>query len=157
VRIVSSALALSLLFAVAPARAAASGVSDPCRDVLDARVASAGTAACRSPDERNVNAVIPADEKPAPEKPQRDPALFPSELGFVAGLIGLAGGAVVAAAYIQDGQARTLEAVQLQHARMIGGVSLLALSGGVFGGAVATWVFDPSTGELKLPIFAGEP
>ncbi len=122
-----------------------------CLDVLDANAALG----CRSPDVKDPNTVVTSDEKPEAEKPMYAPGVFPAELGFAGGLTALVGGGVLAAAAIQTPRDDT--GALVQQGTIIGGVAILALAGGIFSGAIATWVFDPSTAQLRLPIFEGEP
>jgi hypothetical protein len=64
---------------------------------------------------------------------------------------------LVASAFANDESRLSGEERMWRTGALIGGVSALSLAGLLAGTAVSTWVFDVSTGELKLPIFEGEP
>lgn len=140
---------LSLVLASAPADPAA------CRGALDAVVDDARR--CRSPGALSPDAVVAADEKPAPEAPARAPTLFPGELGFIAATTAVVGTGAIAAAVFTATQQADPATVTLRQGAFWGGVSLVSLAGGIGAAALSTWVFDVSTGTLRLPIFEGEP
>lgn len=140
---------LSLLLASAPADPAA------CRGALDAVVDD--TRRCRSPGALPPGTVVAADEKPAPEAPARAPTLFPGELGFIAATTAVVGTGAIAASVFVATQEADPAAVTLRQGAFWGGVSLVSLAGGIGAAALSTWVFDVSTGTLRLPIFEGEP
>lgn len=127
--------------------------ADPCKGALDAGVVDG--VRCQSPVHADV--VVAADAK-APAPPLvRDPSIFPGELGFVATVLGLAGGAAVVVAVARDDGRLDADASVVNDGVFYGGVSVIGLAGLVAGAAVSTWVFDPATAQLKLPIFDNEP
>jgi hypothetical protein len=71
-------------------------------------------------------------------------------------MLGAAGAGVLVAAQAGPAPHRDADAVHRQTALTWTGGSLLGLSGLVAGGALATAVFDPSTGTLRWNLFAGE-
>lgn len=133
-------------------------VADPCKGQLDAAVVvrDGKTVHCQSPVHAT-NEVAVADAKPPPPPLARDPAIFPGELAFVSTLLGLAGGAMIATAVARDNGRLGADDEFVNDGVFYGGVSVVGLSGLVAGAALSTWVFDPSTAQLKLPIFEGEP
>jgi hypothetical protein len=82
--------------------------------------------------------------------------LFPGELGFVAVVVGLAGGGVLAATATNDVTRLTSDQRAWRDGALVSGATLVGLAGLIGAGAVATVVFDPSTGALRLDLFAGE-
>lgn len=94
---------------------------------------------------------------PPKEAPQRDPLLFPAELGFMAMTSAVVGGGAIAGALFTAGQETDATGAALRQGTFWGGVSLLSLAGGLAAAGLSTWVFDVSTGTLRLPIFEGEP
>ncbi len=129
-------------------------VGDPCKGQLDAAVVDG--VRCQSPVHAET-APVAADEK-APLPPlARDPAIFPGELGFVATILGLAGSAAVVVAVTRDDGRLSADDEFVNGGVFVGGVSVIGLAGLVAGAAVSTWVFDPATAQLKLPLFEGEP
>jgi hypothetical protein len=130
-------------------------VADPCRGTLDAGPAGVDGKRCRSP--AHEAAVVVADAKPPPEPLLRDPAIFPGELAFVSGLLALTGGALITSAYLQNPTRLSEDEANVREGVIIGGASVLSVSALMAGAALSTWVFDPSTATLRLPIFAGEP
>jgi hypothetical protein len=129
--------------------------ADPCAGALDAL--SDGDRQCRSPGTADLAPLVVDDDKAAVEAPRRDPLLFPSELGFLAVLTAVAGGGAVAGAVFTEGAAADQTGETLRQGTLWGGVGMLSLSGAIAAAAVSTWVFDVSTGSLRLPLFAGEP
>lgn len=136
---------------------AASPLPDPpaCRGALDAVVDDARR--CRSPGGLSPEAVAVADEMPAPEAPARAPTLFPGELGFIAATTAVVGTGAIAASVFTATQEAAPDVVLLRQGAFWGGVSLVSLAGGIGAAALSTWVFDVSTGTLRLPLFEGEP
>ena len=134
-------------------------VDDACVGALDA-VVTDGTVACRSPGALDADDVIAttgkSDEIVPPAPLSRDPAIFPGELGFVSVVIGAVGVGGIAGAY-------TLSATPWEGRDPVpptllwGGISAVGLAGLVAGAALSTFVFDPTSGALRLPIFEGEP
>jgi hypothetical protein len=135
--------------------AASTAAPDPCAGALDA--VNDGARQCRSPGAAELAPLVVADDKAAVETPLRDPLLFPSELGFLAVLTAVAGGGAVAGAVFTEGTVADQTGETLRQGTLWGGVGMLSLSGAIAAAAVGTWVFDVSTGSLRLPIFAGEP
>ena len=129
--------------------------ADPCAGALDA--VNDGARQCRSPGTADLAPLVVADDKAAVEAPLRDPLLFPSELGFLAVLTAVAGGGAVAGAVFTEGTVADQTGETLRQGTLWGGVGMLSLSGAIAAAAVGTWVFDVSTGSLRLPLFAGEP
>ncbi|MDP2345887.1 MAG: hypothetical protein Q8O67_33415 [Deltaproteobacteria bacterium] len=127
--------------------------ADPCRGQLDAGVVDGKR--CSSPAYES-SAVV-ADVKPEPEALVRDPKMFPGELAFVSGVLALAGGGLIASAYLQSPERLSADEAITREGVLIGGVSVLSVSALVAGAALSTYVFDPSTATLRLPIFEGEP
>ena len=123
-----------------------------CRGQLDAAVVD--DTRCLGP--AHDDAAIAPDLIPEPAALRRDPAIFPGELGFVSGIFALAGSALVASALLQTDRQSTADDLAVRDGLLIGGASAFALSGLVAGAALSTWVFDPSTATLRLPIFEGE-
>ena len=142
------ALQLGLALAGGPAVKA-----DPCKGHLDAVVVDG--VRCQSP--AHEPDVVVADTKPAPPPLVRDPAIFPGELGFFSAVLALSGGAIVTLAYVQDPARLSADEAVVRDGVMIGGATVLSLSALVGAAALSTWVFDPSTATLRLPIFEGEP
>lgn len=136
---------------------AASPVSDPpaCRGALDAVVDDERR--CRSPGALAPGAVVVADAEPEPEAPMRAPTLFPGELGFIAATTAVVGTGAIAASVFTATQQADPAVATLREGAFWGGVSLVSLAGGIGAAALSTWVFDVSTGGLRLPIFDGEP
>lgn len=142
-----------------------SGTVDPCRGELDAVTVTDGGDAgrsCRSPgalarDDVAAALHVEADAVPAPPPPARDPLIFPAELGFVAVSTGVVGAAAVTGSLLSASQETDATGAALRQGAFWGGVSALSLAGGLAAAGVATWVFDVSTGTLRLPIFEGEP
>ncbi len=131
----------------------------PCASELDA-VFDRADVPCPGPAHSplliNGNAVAD-DVKAQPEGLQRDPAIFPGELAFVSTVMALAGGALVAGAAVQDPQRLSGSELAVRDGVIIGGVSVLSVAGLVASAALSTWIFDPSTATLRLPLFEGEP
>ena len=125
-----------------------------CRGSLDAVVDE--TRRCRSPGALSPT-VVAADGRPAPEAPTRAPTLFPGELGFIATTAAVIGTGGIAASIFSATQEVDPTVATLRQGAFWGGVSLVSLAGGIGAAALSTWVFDVSTGTLRLPIFEGEP
>jgi len=138
----------------ATAAATATAV-DPCAGALDA--VNDGVRQCRSPGAAELAPLVVADDKAAVEAPLRDPVLFPGELGFLAVLTAVAGGGAVAGAVFTEGTTTDATGEIVRQGTLWGGVGMLSLSGAIAAAAVGTWVFDVSTGSLRLPLFDGEP
>ncbi len=122
-------------------------VDPTCRDQLDA------TAACKSPAWETTR--ITADVKPEPPALLRDPSMLTGELGFFSTIIGLTGAGLLAGSQLRTDDSAASNNVST--GLFYGGVVGLTLSGLMAGAALSTWVFDPSTGALRLKIFEGEP
>jgi hypothetical protein len=140
--------ALALLQA-SVAQASEATVVEPaaCRGALDA-VDDAG-ARCASP--AKVAAVIAADAVVV-DVPVRDPQVFPAELAFGAGLFAAAGAMTLVVTSLSPPASP-----ELHSGLQVGGVAALGLSGLLVGAAVSFLVFNPTTGALQMPLFAGEP
>lgn len=143
---------------------AADHAVDPCRGELDAVTATDDSAGrtCRSPGALDPEAVaaaihVEADAVPAAPKPSRDPLLFPAELGFIAVSTGVIGAAAVTGSFLSASQETDATGAALRQGAFWGGVSALSLAGGLAAAGLSTWVFDVSTGTLRLPLFDGEP
>jgi hypothetical protein len=143
--------------AATTATTTATTTADPCRGQLDAGPAQSGVV-CAGP--QRADAPVAADaatSTTAATPPQvRDPGIFPGELGFVAVVVGAASGAALAATYANDPTSLDDAGRALQDNTRIGAVVGFSLAGLIASAAVATWVFDPSTGALRLPIFEAE-
>ncbi len=150
---------LSLIFAASSAAPVPPPheATDPpaCRGALDAVVDD--TRRCRSPGALSPGDVVAADDTPAPEAPTRAPTLFPGELGFIATTAAVVGTGSIAASIFTATQEADQTVATLRQGAFWGGVSLVSLAGGIGAAALSTWVFDVSTGTLRLPIFEGEP
>ena len=140
---------ITLIMAIAGA-AGASPV-DPCTGELDA--VSDGTRHCRSPVA--MTSTIAADAVVV-EAPMRDPAVFPGEVAFVAVVTGMIGGGALAAALLTTPAPVGSNDATFQRGTLLGGIGMLSLAGLLGAAAVGLWVFNPATGTLQLPIFAGE-
>jgi hypothetical protein len=128
---------------------------DPCKDALDAE--QRGGVVCRSPGALDPSAVVDADAIPPPPPPLRDPALFSSEIGFFAVVTAAAGVSAVAAAVFTENPRNDATSETLRQGSFYAGLGGLGLATGLGAAAVATAVFDVSTGALRLPLFDGEP
>jgi hypothetical protein len=153
------AVASALIVATAPLSSSTSSAADPspspsCAGRLDAAAPSPGTAGCPGPDREAPP--VAADAVAAAEAPARDPSLFPRELGFVAVVVGIAGGGVLATTATRDVARLGADERAWRDGALVSGASLLGLAGLIGAGAVATAVFDPSTGALRLDLFPGE-
>lgn len=156
-----AAVVASALLAVTPVAATTSktavatvAATDVCRNVLDVTPPSSASPGCASPS--SVPSLVLADARTAPRPPRRDPAVLPGELGFFAVAIGLMGGGAMVGAQSTEPQRLDASGRAQQRALFVSGASLVGLAGLVGAGAVATAVFDPATGTLRLPLFAGE-
>jgi hypothetical protein len=144
----------SALFALPPAPATP---DDPCARLLDSAMPSSLSSTpsgCASP--ASLPSSVPADAKAPPPALRRDPSVLPGELGVAAVIVALVGGSAVLGSGVTDPRPRDGEALVRQQALLVSGASLVGLAGLVGAGAIATVVFDPSTGLLRLPLFPGE-
>ena len=148
--VIVTSFVLSLAaIAPVPPPAPTAPVSDPCQGELDAVVDAQRQ--CRSPvaltSEIAADAVIV-------EAPERDPQAFPGELAFVAVVSAVVGGGVIASTLLVTPDGST--DARVQQGTFGTGVGLVSLGGLLAAAAVGTWVFNPATGAMQLPIFDGE-
>ncbi|MBM4281857.1 MAG: hypothetical protein FJ137_14245 [Deltaproteobacteria bacterium] len=148
------AVVVALIARPPPSVADAADAPD-CARVFDAVAAPGGTLACASPASEPPR--IAADEPPPPPAAtMHAPDALPAELGVVAGVLGIAGGGVVAGALLTTSATPRPDDVMRQTALWWTGGSLLGLAALVGGGALATSVFDASSGKLRWDLFSGE-
>ena len=142
--VIVTSLMLSLASTAPPTPA-----KDPCAGALDAVVDAERR--CRSPG--TLTSGIAADAVVV-EAPLRDPQSFPGEIAFLAVVSAVVGGGVIASTVLVTPDP-TADA-RVQDGTFWTGVGLVSLGGLLAAAAVGTWVFNPATGALQLPIFEGE-
>lgn len=119
--------------------------ADPCAGALDR------TEACEAPAQ--LAAPVGADAKPAPEKPARDPLVVPQQLGFIAVGTAVLGGSALVLSEVRGGSVPAVS--DARDAVRMGGFSLLAASGALLSATAALWLFDPSTGTMRVRVEDG--
>ena len=96
-----------------------------------------------------------SSKDPVLDEKGRDPSVIPSELGIASLVLAASGVGVFAAWAGTTPQAEGEDALARQGTFALG-ASLVSLSALTAAGAIATWVFDPSAGTLRLPLFLDE-
>jgi len=126
--------------------------ADPCAGELDAVVEPGRL--CRSPVA--LTSAVAADAVIV-EAPARDPQLLPGEIGFFAVVSAVVGGGVIASTFLTPAVVDGTTDATLRQATLWTGVGFVSLAGLLGAAALGTWVFNPATGTMQLPIFDGEP
>lgn len=112
--------------------------------------------ASSSPSSSSAAPAVADPKAPAETVVGRSPDALPTELGFAALVLGVAGGGVLVAAQAHTGPVREGADALRQTALVWTGSSLVGLAGLVAGSALATSVFDPSTGRLRWKLFSDD-
>jgi hypothetical protein len=98
-----------------------------------------------------------ADQVAQPAALPREPLTISKLLALSAAVTGtLGGGAAFAGAFVNGRPPFDISDPTWSTSTTIAAGSLFGLSAGLFGAAVATWVFDPSQGTMRFPLTGGD-